>query len=194
MNPLASRVCHFLAFADYILYRIFAKNNLKELCAMTNTMKFRIDSNGTLNMVSTDIFKEFRKVSPITSSYSYIPPKIEQKPTNRRKGVTAMSFALPVAIGVATSITGTGVFWNAFMQYIFPYLMDVAKVYCVIKISQGFYEEKRGGRDGGSGMQSFVTYGKWYILFMLVPWGVELIDQLGGKMLTDLRVNPMTTP
>jgi hypothetical protein len=69
--------------------------------------------------------------------------------------------------------------------------MDIAKVYCAIKIAQAFYQENSGSKNGGSGMASFVTYGKWYLLFWLIPWGVELIDQIGGKMFSDLTNNKL---
>lgn len=107
------------------------------------------------------------------------------------KSSRAYSFALPtIALGVATTdITtgGAGVFWDAFMQYIFPWMLDIAKVFCAIKIAQAFYQERRGGRDEGTGFGALVTYGKWYLVFWLIPWGVELIDEIGSKMLNELR-------
>jgi len=79
-------------------------------------------------------------------------------------------------------------------------MLDIAKVYCAIKICQAFYEEKRGGREGGTGFGALVQYGKWYLVFWLIPWGVELIDQLGGQMFNDLKTkgleldNPTFSP
>lgn len=159
---------------------------------MSNVMSFKL-KNGKMSLVCNDVIEDMRKTLPISTSYIVDIRKIKKsiKDMDFLKG-KAMSVApVGLALGVATG--GTGVFWNTFMTYIFPYLMDIAKVYCVIKIAQGFYEERRGGRDGGTGIQSLVTYGKWYLLFMLIPFGVELIDQLGNKMLTDLKINPITT-
>lgn len=157
---------------------------------MSNTMKFRLCSDGNMEIVKKKVFEEMKKEAPLHTAFVIDTPKIKKsiKEMDFLKG-KAMSFAPILVFGLATG--GSGVFWNTFMTYIFPWLMDIAKVYCVIKIAQGFYEEKRGGRDGGSGMGTFVTYGKWYLLFMLIPWGVTLIDQLGGKMLIDLQTNPI---
>lgn len=106
------------------------------------------------------------------------------------KGITLRSSALAALVPLTTTIVAQdlnqGIFWETFLQYIFPYMMDIAKVFCAIKIAQAFYTEKRGGRDEGTGMSAFVTYGKWYLLFSLLPWGVELIDQLGKQMINNL--------
>jgi hypothetical protein len=80
-----------------------------------------------------------------------------------------------------------GIFWETFMKYIFPWFLDIAKVFCAIKVAQAFYQENRGGRDSGSGMGSLVIYGKWLLLFHLIPWGVTLIDQIGKQMFNDLN-------
>lgn len=86
-----------------------------------------------------------------------------------------------------------GVFWTAFMTYIFPWLLDIAKVYCAWKVVQGFYSEGKGlGKEGGrSGFGSLVYYGKWYLAFWLVPWGVELIDEIGRQMNYELIHHPI---
>lgn len=159
---------------------------------MSNTMKFKLDCDGQMRIVKRiNVVNEMRQSLPLSTAYIVDTPMIKEsiKNMNFLKNKT-MSIAIPtLALGVATG--GSGVFWNTFMTYIFPWLMDVAKVYCVIKIAQGFYEERRGGRDSGTGMSTFVTYGKWYLLFMLIPWAVELVDQLGLKMLTDLKTQPI---
>jgi hypothetical protein len=81
-----------------------------------------------------------------------------------------------------------GVFWTAFLTYIFPWFLDIAKVYCAIMVCQAFYKEHRGSGngDGKSGMQALVHYGKWYLIFCLIPFAVELIDQIGIKMKSDI--------
>lgn len=88
-----------------------------------------------------------------------------------------------------------GIFWTAFLTYIFPWFMDIAKVYCAIMICQAFYKERQGGTgaDGRTGMQALVYYGKWFIVFNLIPWLVELIDQVGGKMYQELRTQGLST-
>lgn len=122
-------------------------------------------------------------------SYTWtVPPISKSSLSNSKNGVYAKSSVLAMlpVFGVLTVGASQGVFWSAFLTYIFPYMLDIAKVFCAIKIAQAFYQEKRGGRDEGGGIGAFVTYGKWYLLFSIMPWAVELIDQLGGKMLSEL--------
>jgi hypothetical protein len=96
-------------------------------------------------------------------------------------------------IGQKNTTLAVGVFWTAFMTYIFPWMLDIAKVYCCFMIAQGFYKEHKGvtGREGRSGFQSLVYYGKWLIAFHLIPVGVTLIDQIGIKMMTELQNQPL---
>lgn len=90
-----------------------------------------------------------------------------------------------------------GILWTAFVQYVFPWLLDLAKVYCAFQIAQGFYKEHKGiggegGKSGGrTGFQTFVYYGKWLIVFHLIPVGVELLDAIGTKMMIDIKTNPI---
>lgn len=89
-----------------------------------------------------------------------------------------------------------GVFWTAFMQYIFPWCLDLAKVYCAWKIVQGFYQEGKGVGSGGGGggrggFGALVHYGKWYVALSLVPWGVMLIDEVAHKMSVELMSHPI---
>lgn len=156
-------------------------------------MKFRLQDGEMVLARKRNVVNEMRDALPLSTAYIVDTPMIKEsiKNMNFLKNKT-LSIAIPtLALGVATGVGGAGVFWATFMKYIFPWLLDVAKVYCVIKIAQGFYEERRGGRDGGTGFSGFVTYGKWLILFYLIPWGVELIDQLGMKMLIDLKTSPI---
>jgi len=94
--------------------------------------------------------------------------------------------------GEKNTTLAVGILWTAFSTYVFPWLLDIAKVYCAFMIAQGFYNEHKGisGRDGRSGFSSFVYYGKWLIAFHLIPFGVELLDQVGAKMLLDIKSNP----
>lgn len=104
-----------------------------------------------------------------------------------KRGVANIALSIaPIPIMI-TAVGGGGIFWGAFMNYIFPYMLDIAKVFCAVKIAQGFYQEHRGGKEGGSGLQVVATYGRYYLIFLMIPWFVEVLDQIGGKMITDLR-------
>lgn len=150
-----------------------------------STMTFRLNGNREMELVGEKIKKEMNEVRKISPE----PIRRVSKFSNNY----AFSIA-PVGMVVATAVantTGAGVFWDAFIKFIYPWLLDIAKVFCAIKIAQGFYNEKRAGKDGGSGLETLVTYGKWLLFFHLVPFFVLLIDQLGLKMVNDLKVNPM---
>jgi hypothetical protein len=151
-----------------------------------STMTFKLN-NGEMSLVdgTKSIVNDMRSMLPLSTAHIIDMPMIKEsiKSMDFLKG---KSFSVMPVLGIVAS-GGSGVFWDAFMNYIFPYLLDIAKVFCAIKIAQAFYQERRGGRDEGTGIGAFVTYGKWYLLFVLTPWAIELIDQLGGKMLTELR-------
>lgn len=145
-----------------------------------STMTFRLD-NGELKLVNDKINKAMEEVKKTNTKHT--------KKVSKFSDNYAFSIA-PTGMVVATAVantTGAGVFWDAFMQFIYPWFLDIAKVFCAIKIAQGFYEERRGGKDGGTGIENFVRYGKFYLLFALIPWIVELIDEVGSKMLLELR-------
>jgi hypothetical protein len=153
-------------------------------------MKMILSENGQWVEKKKNIIEEMRQTLPLSTSYIVDMPSIKESIKNmdfiKGKNGKSYSIAIPtLALGVATG--GSGVFWDAFMTYIFPWMLDIAKVFCAIKIAQAFYQERRGGRDEGTGFGALVTYGKWYLVFWLIPWGVELIDQIGGKMLNELR-------
>lgn len=86
------------------------------------------------------------------------------------------------AISLATINPQNGIFWETFMVYLFPWFLDIAQVFCAIKVAQAFYQENRGGRDSGTGIGAMVTYGKWLLLFHMIPFFVKLIDELGQRM------------
>ncbi|WP_144510018.1 hypothetical protein [Bacillus sp. FJAT-22090] len=79
-----------------------------------------------------------------------------------------------------------GIFWETFMIYLFPWMIDIANCYCILRIAQAFYQENRGGSDKGTSINAVVTHGKWLLLFHLIPFFVKFIDQLGLKMVKDL--------
>ena len=142
-----------------------------------STVTFRLNNDGEMRMVGRKrevVYNEpkpVKKVSKLSDNYAFSFAPI---------GVMAVGNAI-------ANTSGAGIFWDTFMTYIFPWMIDIAKVFCAIKIAQAFYQERRGGRDGGTGMEAIVTYGKWYLLFILMPWAVELIDELGSKMLLELK-------
>ncbi|MDS7057011.1 hypothetical protein NXG04_06820 [Klebsiella pneumoniae] len=136
------------------------------------------------SQVKTDGLTQMHEALPLTSTAFIvdIPRTKESIHKYVRKGLGDGRFAT-VAMG------GSGVFWSIFLKFIFPWMLDIAKVYCAIKIAQAFYEEKRGGREGGTGMQAVVQYGKWYLLFWGIPFLTELLDQIGGTMFNELKGN-----
>lgn len=142
-------------------------------------MKFRY-VDGKMSLVETEnqVVNEMRNAFPLSTAYIVDIPSIKE---SVKSGNFLKNKNMAVAIG------SKGVFWGAFLQYIFPWMLDIAKVYCAIRICQAFYQEKRGGRDEGTGFGALVSYGKWYLVFWLIPWGVELIDQIGGEMFKDLH-------
>ena len=159
---------------------------------MSNCMTFKLGSDGFLSFVDNSplISKSLKEVPNVPLLQS---ERIEKKSILNRvsnMGNLGKSYSLvpiPFVLATAVDISGAGVCWDAFMKYIFPHMLDIAKVFCALKIAQGFYQEKRGGRDEGTGFGSVVTYGKWYLIFWLVPFFVELIDQVGLKMISDFN-------
>lgn len=153
-------------------------------------MKFvRSEGGGMVLETADDLIEEMKMTMPISSTYIVDIPRIKSsiKSGSFLKNKSFSIAPIGLMMGAVTPTGGSGVFWDAFMRYIFPWMLDVAKVYCAIRICQAFYQEKRGGRDDGTGFGALVQYGKWYLVFWLIPWGVELIDQIGSRMLNDLR-------
>lgn len=108
--------------------------------------------------------------------------------SNKKANFKAYSYVpIPLVLGTVSNVSGAGVFWDTFMDYIFPWMLDIAKVYCLIRIAQAFYQERRGGRDEKTGFSAMLEHGKWYLIFWLLPLGVELIDQIGNKMFNDMH-------
>lgn len=149
-------------------------------------MKFRL-VEGQMSLIEReiDVMDVMRNSLPLSTAFVVDLPLI-------KKSVKSGSFLKNRNYAGAVAIGSKGVFWTAFLTYIFPWMLDIAKVYCAIRICQAFYQEKRGGRDEGTGFGALVSYGKWYLVFWLIPWGVELIDQIGGEMFKDLH-KPMPT-
>jgi len=149
-------------------------------------MKFQRIGDEMVLSKPRSIIEEMTSIAPISTAYIVDIPRAKEsiKSGNFLKN---MNFAVaPITIGATK-----GVFWGAFLTYIFPWMLDIAKVFCAIKIAQAFYQERRGGRDEGTGMSALVQYGKWYLVFWLIPWGVTLIDEIGQQMFTDLVDTPV---
>ena len=166
-------------------------------------MSFKLNQSGNLSLVKRDILKEMNQQLPLTSSttlYTVDIPHIVEKVRSGKNYVKNMEFLqhkafsfvpLPI-LGAITHLGSQGIFWKAFLVYIFPWMLDIAKVYCCIRIAQAFYQEKRGGREDGSALSSFLQYGKWYLFFWLLPIGVELLDEIGGTIFQDLQKTKLT--
>lgn len=154
------------------------------------TLNYKLN-NGCLSLVKPDPYKEVIQSLPLYQSYIIDIPTIKRTLKYKFKTMHLSVAPMPI-LGTVGIGSGGGVFWEAFLTYIFPWMLDIAKVLCAIKIAQAFYQEKRGGRDEGTGMGALVQYGKWYLIFWLIPWGVELIDQIGEKMFKDLQSKPLS--
>lgn len=151
-------------------------------------MRFKANANGEMTLIQRHIFTE--ETSYLTETATIIDvPKIKKNILHMKFLEGKVLSVTPLLILGTITVSGghAGVFWETFMKYIFPWFLDVAKVFCAIKIAQEFYNEKRGGSDQGTGFSGLVTYGKWLLLFHLIPWGVTLIDQIGATMLSDLN-------
>lgn len=81
--------------------------------------------------------------------------------------------------GVASS----GIFLPLFLQHIFPLMLDIASVYCVIRIGMDFYNAQRGGGRDSAGLGSVITHGKWLVFFYLIPFAIALLEELGMKLM-----------
>lgn len=152
-------------------------------------MKFTRNQDGNMVLeAGQNIIREMKSIAPISTSLIVDIPNIKETMKQRSKNFLKTSnFAIaPLTLGVANMSSG-GVFWDAFLTYIFPWMLDIAKVYCLIRIAQAFYEEKRGGRDSGTGFSALIQHGKWYLVFWLLPLGVELIDGIGSTIFNDIN-------
>lgn len=148
---------------------------------MSNTMTFRLGEDNQLKLVGEKKPKPYQEI--VIEKESLLSKLSKNSSLNKVYSIAP----IPIILATTGVTGGTGIFWSAFMDYIFPYMLDIAKVFCAVKIAQGFYQEKRGGRDEGTGFGTVLTYGRWYLIFWLIPFGVELIDELGAKMLSELR-------
>jgi hypothetical protein len=152
-------------------------------------MKFKFIDGQMVQETGQNILQEMRTVAPLSTAFIVDIPNVKKSVKQKSKNFLKNSnFAMaPMAMGTVTSIDNGGVFWNTFLTYIFPWMLDIAKVYCLVRIAQAFYQEKRGGRDSGTGFSALLEHGKWYLIFWLLPIGVELIDQVGHKMFDDMH-------
>lgn len=152
-------------------------------------MRFTMKNGEMVLQKSNDIIEEMSKSLPFSTALIVDIPNVKE--TIRVKSRNFLKTPMMYAVA---PIGSTGVFWDAFLQYIFPWVLDIGKVYCCIRIAQAFWQERRGGRDDQSGIQAMLVHGKWYLALWLLPWGVELIDGIGGTMFENLRNNPIDIP
>jgi hypothetical protein len=152
-----------------------------------------MNKNNVLTLVEKDnMMKEVRE-TPITTFYSVDMREVKSyvKEMKFLEG-KSFSFAPMLVLGtVDMSKGGAGIMWDTFLKYIFPWMLDIAKVFCAIKIAQGFYNEHRGGQKDGTGWSSLVSNGKWLIFFHLLPFFVGLVDGIGASMVNGLQTNPI---
>lgn len=154
-------------------------------------MKFRMNETSTLTFVEKrNVVQEMKDYFP---TYSCIVDMREVKTYMKEmKFLNNKTFSIaPIALAIVAPTAGVGVFWSAFLQYIFPWVLDVGKVYCCIRIAQAFWQERRGGKDDASGMSAMLTHGKWYLCLWLLPLFVELVDGIGATMFENMRNNPV---
>ena len=111
---------------------------------------------------------------------------IKEKSKRGEFARSSMVLGLATASTVATMNPENGIFWEIFMQYIYPWFLDLANVFVAIKIAQAFYQENKTGKDSGSGMGSIVVHAKWLLLFHMIPFIVKLVDEVGRRMVTEL--------
>lgn len=152
-------------------------------------MKFQLNEGQMVLQQGNHILDEMQKSLPFSTAFIVDVPNLKELIKLKGKNILKNPMMFAVA-----PIGSTGVFWDAFLQYIFPWVLDIGKVYCCIRIAQAFWQERRGGRDDQSGIQAMLVHGKWYLALWLLPWGVELIDGIGGTMFENLRNNPIEMP
>lgn len=145
-------------------------------------MKFQLMNGEMVLQQSGNILENMNRSLPISTAFIVDVPDIKESIKERSKNF----LKTPMVFAVAP-IGSTGVFWDAFLQYIFPWVLDIGKVYCCIRIAQAFWQERRGGRDDQSGIQSVLTHGKWYVMLWLLPVFVELMDGIGETMFDNMR-------
>lgn len=158
-------------------------------------MRFKLNANGEMALVGENIMETMRQSLPLSTALIVDIPMVKE--TIKKKGknfLTNSNFAIaPFALGTVAPMESSGFFWDTFLTYIFPWMLDIAKVYCLVRIAQAFYEEKRGGKDSGTGFSALVQHGKWYLVFWLLPIGVELIDQVASNMFNQLQTKTIPT-
>lgn len=152
-------------------------------------MRFVLNNGEMVLQTGNDILEKMNRSLPISTTFIVDVPHMKESIKSMGKNILKTSPMFAIA-----PIGQTGVFWDAFLQYIFPWVLDIGKVYCCIRIAQAFWQERRGGKDDQSGIQAMLLHGKWYLALWLLPWGVELIDGIGHTMFENLRNNPIELP
>lgn len=133
-------------------------------------IKWNIPSEPTINQKRNIMDIPTMPLSSIKGKDAYL----------RSSSLIGMSSLILLNVNGVNAIDG--IFWTMFQTYIYPWFLDLATVFVAIKISQGFYQENRGGKDSGSGFSAVFTYGKWLLLFHMIPFFVKLMDEIGRTM------------
>lgn len=94
------------------------------------------------------------------------------------------SMALMTSAGASS-----GIIWDSFINYVYPWFLEVAKVFCIIKVAQTMYQNQSTGSRGGEATNfgAILSWGKWYAIFLFLPFVVELIEGASQDMLKQLR-------
>jgi hypothetical protein len=162
-----------------------------------STLRFKL-INGKMQECKTNIVESYENhIVKLSENSSKFKGFVFQQLDKVRDGLDIVEGKVNKVFrswGFAPTMSFT--FFEPFMQHIFPLMLDVAKVYCIIMICKDFYSERRGGRgdDGAGGFSSIIKYGKWYILFALTPYFVQLIGGIGENMYHNLMHDSPATP
>jgi len=147
-------------------------------------MKFLRDGSGQLTLVAAHSsvpvspIKEGRRVTAFIMDVRELVHTWDEKIENYVDEV----FYNPARMNEA-------VVWNIFLHYIFPWMLDFFKVFCLFKVLTAWFKDSgQEGRFGGNGggMQALYKWGGAYFLFTLSPFAFELIDQASQKMYHEL--------
>ena len=114
-----------------------------------------------------------------------IPTMPLQFHKERKRGFLARSStivgAAALTVGVASN-TDTGILMDTFLEYIYPWFLEVASIYALVKIAMSLYDEQRGVGNGKSAFSTVFLYGKWLLLFYMIPFFIQLLNTVGSRM------------
>lgn len=111
------------------------------------------------------------------------------KPTGIFAKSSMLAGLSSMALMTASAGTSSGIVWDSFINYVYPWFLEVAKVFCIIKVAQTLYQNQSTGSRGGEATNfgAILSWGKWYAIFLFLPFVVELIEGASQDMLKQLR-------